>query len=152
MRLAALSTLLLVCLGSPAFADPIIGERAPALGDVELGKEVVLVDFFATWCGPCHEAMAALTEIATRRGVKLVVVDVGEPRERVDAWFAAHPLPTGARVVLDPRAEASQRWGQHRFPTTFVIGGGTIRHINRGFGPGYARRLDGWVEMELARR
>jgi len=146
------AALLILLSGSIAYADPIIGERAPPLPEVELGKDVVIVDFFATWCGPCHEAMAALSDIAARRKVELVVVDVGEPKERVDAWFAANPLPAGARVVLDPRAEASHRWGQHRFPTTFVVGGGTIRHINRGFGPGYARRLDDWVATELARR
>ncbi|MCA1664101.1 MAG: hypothetical protein LC659_07525, partial [Myxococcales bacterium] len=44
---------------------------------------------------------------------------------------------------------AAHRWGQRRFPTTFVVAGGVIKHINRGFGSGYARRLDGWVEKEL---
>ena len=136
-------------LGGSALADPIIGERAPPLPDVDVGSGVILVDFFATWCGPCHEAMAALDEIARRRGVKLVVVDVGEPPERVQAFFAAHPLPPGARVVTDTTADAAHRWGQKRFPTTFVLGAGTIRHINRGYGPGYARRLDGWVAKEL---
>jgi thiol-disulfide isomerase/thioredoxin len=140
---------------SAARADPIIGERAPPLEGaagkgVALDEGVVLVDFFATWCEPCHEAMAALDDIVRRRGVALVVVDVGEPKERVDAWLAAHPLPPGARLVLDGNAEASRRWGQHRFPTTFILKDGTIKHINRGYGPGYARRMDGWVEKELA--
>ena len=142
-------SLVLVVGGAAASADPIIGERAPPLGDVALAKGVVLVDFFATWCGPCHLAMAALDDIARRRGVPLVVVDVGEPQERVQAWFAAHPLPPGARLVEDPTAEAARRWGQHRFPTTFVLGGGVIRHINRGYGSGYPRRLDAWVAKEL---
>ena len=131
-----------------AAADPIIGERAPPLPDVDVATGVVLVDFFATWCGPCHEAMAALDDIVKRRGVPLVVVDVGEPAERVQAFVAAHPLPAGARLVLDGNGELARRWGQHRFPTTFVLRDGVIRHINRGYGPGYARRMDGWVKQE----
>jgi thiol-disulfide isomerase/thioredoxin len=135
-----------------ASADPIIGERAPPLAGADVTKGVVIVDFFATWCGPCHEAMAALDEIARRRGVPLVIVDVGEAKEQVDAYFAGTPPPPGARVVLDPKAEASHRWGQHRFPTTFVLKDGTIKHINRGFGAGYARRMDQWVGQEQAAR
>ena len=145
---SALVLLLLLAVSS-AKADPIIGDVAPPLGDAALPKGVVLVDFFATWCGPCQEAMAALDELVRRRGVQLVVVDVGEPAERVRAFVAAHPLPPGARLVLDGEGSTARRWGQHRFPTTFVVGDGKIRHINRGYGSGYAHRLDQWVAAML---
>jgi thiol-disulfide isomerase/thioredoxin len=140
--LALVPVLLLVTAGR---ADPIIGERAPSLPGQTLDDGVTLVDFFATWCEPCHQAMAALDALARRRGVKLVVVDVGEAAEAAQAFFAAHPLPPGAILVLDPKGESARRWGQHRFPTTFVLGSGVIRHINRGYGSGYAARLDRWV-------
>lgn len=97
------------------------------------------MDFAATWCGPCHDALRDLVTIAD---VQLVIVDVSEPEEKVRTFFAAQPLPPGARVLLDAHASASQRWGHHRFPTTFVVdGAGTIRFINRGYGPGYADRI-----------
>lgn len=142
MRAALLALTLLEPLLVPG---PMIGQVAPALPGHGLAAGVEVVDFFATWCGPCHQAMAALDEIVRRRGVKLVVVDVGEPPERVHAFFAAHPLPPGAELVLDATAEAARRWGARRFPTTFILRDGVIRHINRGYGPGYPLRVDGWI-------
>jgi len=136
----------------------VIGSRAPALPSTALegdrpppplatGRPTV-VDFFATWCEPCHLALAALGRIVAAEGgrIDLVLVDVGEPRETVAAFFAHHPLPAGARVLLDGDRAAAARWGQRRFPTTFLVdGAGVIRHINRGYGGGYEARLGGWL-------
>jgi thiol-disulfide isomerase/thioredoxin len=149
MKLAL--TLCLALLTCPAWADPIITDPAPALElpDVDghthtLPRDrVVIVDFFATWCGPCHEALERLEPLTRELGdsVQLIVVDVGEPPATVRRFFAARP-PSPALVLIDRDAAASQRWGQHRFPTTFLIDRtGIIRFINRGYGPGYGDRI-----------
>jgi thiol-disulfide isomerase/thioredoxin len=153
MRVRLLTLLLL--LVRPAFADPRLGDPAPSLAlaaldgrVVALPQRAVVVDFFATWCGPCQLAMAALDKLARSPGAELsiIVVDVREPREQVAAFFKQHPPPAGATVVLDPDGAAAMRWGQHKFPTTFVVdAGGIIRHINRGFGPGWEQRFRGWL-------
>jgi cytochrome c biogenesis protein CcmG/thiol:disulfide interchange protein DsbE len=157
--LRALLAWVVLTVVRPVAADPGIGDRAPALDlpgldgkRVSLPARPVVVDFFATWCEPCHLAMEALGRLVREAGgkVDLVVVDVSEPAERVEAFLASHPLPAGARLGLDASGEAARRWGQHRFPTTFVVdGSGVIRHINRGFGSGYEQRMRGWLRPFL---
>jgi cytochrome c biogenesis protein CcmG/thiol:disulfide interchange protein DsbE len=145
----------LAASGSPR---PVVGSSAPALDletlagrplpGAQLGGQVTIVAFFATWCQPCHRALADLAAI--RSGVvaptRMIVIAVGEEAETLRRFLAAHPLPAGAELALDVDGAAARRWGQDRFPTTFLVdGSGIIRHINRGWGPGYRERIDRWL-------
>jgi thiol-disulfide isomerase/thioredoxin len=155
MRLA----IALCFVAGVAHADPLIGDASPVLGLPTLDDKIAerahkptLVDFSATWCGPCHEALAQLAGIIGTLGtrVQLVVVDVGEPIETVRAYYKANPPPPGTIIALDTDGAAAKRWGHHRYPTTFLLdGGGVIRFINRGYGSGYGARIDARVRRLL---
>ncbi|HEY2900016.1 MAG TPA: TlpA disulfide reductase family protein [Polyangia bacterium] len=146
-------------LASP---PPLIGDAAPALvvddadgrttpPPVFTGK-VTVIDFFATWCGPCQRAHRDLSALSATFGdaVTLLFVDVNEDPAVVGRFLASANLPKGARVVLDRTGANARRWGQDRFPTTFLIdAGGIVRHINRGWGPGYQARLGRWLRAML---
>ena len=139
--------------GSPAPATTVMDRAGHAVPLTVTPVDVTIVDFFATWCEPCHLALAALEDLCREQGarVRIYVVDVGESPAAIDGWFASRPLPSNASVVLDRDGSASRAWGQHRFPTTFLVGrDGVIRHINRGYGPGYPARLRRWMTMMLA--
>jgi len=135
-----------------------IGEARPALeletpeGDLITSARVagkpLVVDFFATWCGPCHSARADLeaARLAVGGDVTFVLVNLGEPADTVRRWRANAHLADGWLVALDATGVAARRWGAHKLPTTFLVDAtGVVRHINRGWGPGYRDRLTRWL-------
>jgi thiol-disulfide isomerase/thioredoxin len=92
------------------------------LGPPDFPGEVVVVDFWATWCTPCRAQAAILEELHAEyagRGVRFLAVDVAEDRQMVEEFVAENPFPYP--VLLDPEDRLSALLGLVALPTLMVV-------------------------------
>jgi len=89
----------------------------------DLHGQFVVVNFFATWCGPCREETPDFVKIAdeySSRGVYFVGVDSGD--ESVDAVTKfAVKYGIDYQLVVDTQELIHRAYGVHALPTTFII-------------------------------
>lgn len=84
--------------------------------------DVVLLNFWATWCPPCRQELPSMAELYRRlagRGLKVVAVSVDENRELLEGFVHENQLPF--QVLHDQDAAVSRRYGVFKYPESFLI-------------------------------
>jgi peroxiredoxin len=134
------------------------GKPAPdfTLTDVS-GKEVslsslkgsvVLLDFWATWCPPCVRSLPEINQIYNTKkasGLKVYAVNVGEPKEQVQAFLARKKLDVP--VLLDSEEQASQKYAIRGIPSTIIIRpDGVVAKVFVGIAPGGRTEIEREVD------
>lgn len=92
-------------------------------GIADFGGKVTVVNFWATWCGPCIEEIPSLNRLRRRmhgKAFELVSVDYSEDGQRVAEFL--QKVDVDFPVLLDADGTVSAKWGVLVFPSTFVIG------------------------------
>jgi peroxiredoxin len=139
----------------------MIGRDAPELDVVDLAGQrvrladwagqVVVIDFWATWCGPCRASMPHLSELYTRnQAAGLRVIGVTDEENRVIQPFLRRtPLPY--TLARDPDRNTKQAYNVASLPTMFVIGrDGKVLDVLTGWSEANAARLDAAVAEALS--
>ena len=116
--------------------------KGPSLRLSEHLGEVVVINFWATWCGPCRQEMPLLDELYGKyqlAGLILLGVNIDESVE--PAVEMAQTLEVSYPVLFDTRKEVSRAYEVSAMPVTVLVDrAGVVRYVSEGFKPGYEKR------------
>jgi thiol-disulfide isomerase/thioredoxin len=116
-----------------------------------VGREVMVLNFFTTWCGPCRTEMPELSRLADENKDKpffMLGIDAGEKHELVTAYV--RDLKLTFPVAIDDSGEVLKRLGVQSYPTTLFIGpDGRIQLYQNGMISNSAVAFSGFLESGL---
>ena len=122
---------------APDFTLPDDSGLAVSLS--ELHGQVVMINFWASWCGPCRQEMPLLEQIHQRYeslGFTLLGVNVEEDSSDAKAFLEDRPV--SFPILYDPDNGVSKLYDVIAMPSTVLIDRqGNVRYLHHGFKPGY---------------
>jgi thiol-disulfide isomerase/thioredoxin len=141
----------------------LVGKPAPTFSlqtvqgkDMSLAKErgnVVVLDFWATWCPPCRESLPGLEKLhadkeLADKGLKVYAVNLREEKDVAKQYLEQNNLTFPA--PMDKTGAVAQKYLVSGIPTTAVVGrDGKVKAVFVGFGAGAEERLREAAEKAL---
>jgi peroxiredoxin len=113
-------------------------------------NQIVLVNFWATWCAPCRLELPqfeTLYEKHREEGLQILAVNVGETEDEVREYLAEHPV--SFPVLFDPNNVVATRYRVDAFPTTVILDAqGQVQDVVEGLDPYLIYRVEGLLGRE----
>lgn len=143
----ALAAVVLMLLATSASAITL-DEQAPDftlrtleggnLGLDEYRGQVVLINFWASWCGPCRHELPVLDRIhRSYQAAGLVVLGINVEGTEAPARALIDKIPVSFPVLIDVDQKVSMRYQLETMPSTLLLDRhGVVRYIHGGYKPG----------------
>ncbi len=119
---------------APMCSAPLLdGGRSVSLADYR--GQVVYLDFWASWCGPCRESFPFMNELQRElagRGLQILAVSVDKTPEDARRFLARYPAQF--TVALDVAAACPAAFQLQGMPSSYIIDkSGVLRAVHAGF-------------------
>lgn len=162
--LSALSLFVFLLTAGPASAGEALESASdftlPSLegGDISLsdylGKKVILINFFATWCDPCLKEMPKLKDMQEdlgEKGLQVISISVDDAKDHSKVKALTKRMRYTPVVLLDAETRVVNTYNPRKdMPYTLVIGKDKkVHHKKKGFTDGDEKKMRAWVETLL---
>jgi peroxiredoxin len=141
-------------IAGPAPNFTVESRTGKSISLAEFDGDVVMINFWATWCGPCRQEMPhldALHERYSDLGFTLLGVNVEKDPSGAEAYLAGTPV--SFRILFDPSNEVSKLYEVVAMPTTVLIDRrGNVRFVHHGYKPGYENEYQSQIRALLRER
>ena len=101
--------------------------------------EVVMLNFWASWCGPCRQEMPLMDELYSQyKDLGFTILAVNVDGNRDEALRFLDKVPVNYPILYDPESSVSELYEVQAMPTTVMIDrNGNARYLHYGYQPGY---------------
>ncbi len=124
----------------PAPGFSLAGRDGKKIDLSQFKGQVVMINFWATWCGPCRQEMPLLEDIYKKykpMGFTMLAVNVEPDTKAAEAWLGKLSKPVTFPVAFDVDSKVSKMYKVAGMPSTvFVDRKGNVRVMHKGYKPG----------------
>lgn len=128
---------------APGFSLPSLSDdQVIRLSDLK--GNVVYIDFWASWCGPCRQSLPlyeSMNQSFSDESFSLVAINLDEDREDALRFLKQHPV--SYLVAFDPMGESAIAWSVKAMPSSFLVDrDGAIVREWAGFKPSHIEDIE----------
>ncbi len=124
--------------GAPAPDFTLAARDGGKVHLADLRGQVVMINFWATWCGPCRQEMPLLAQLHDRYeplGFTMLGVNVEPDSAAAVAWL--RNVPVTFPILFDTTSEVAGRFGVEGMPSSVLVDRqGQVRYVHRGYKAG----------------
>ena len=116
----------------PKFETESLLKEEKFVSSEVFGKEITLVNFFATWCKPCRDEHNYIKRFSNQKGIKVIGINYKDNSQKAIEWLKELGNPY-SDVAIDKKGRIAIDWGVYGIPETFIINSkGIIKYRQPG--------------------
>ena len=116
----------------PKFEVNSLIKKEKFISSEEFGNEIVLVNFFATWCKPCLEEHSYIKRFSSEKKIRIIGINYKDNKKSAINWLNKLGNPY-SNIPIDKDGRVAIEWGVYGIPETFLINSkGVIKYKHIG--------------------